>query len=145
MPTQGQKGNFETQGPIVLHPKNYKKHCKNSKGSQLSQPNGKVPTPKTSDQPIPTDDQVFQPQITFSSDPNSHTFYSKTVPIQALITENNPNFKQTVGAVIYKFVAQLVGQDFGPKIIGMLIDLPIKEIRKFCTNYDLFQQRVQQA
>lgn len=85
------------------------------------------------------------PQVTPSNDPNSNQFYAKTMPIYAAITEINPNYKNTVGGAIFHFVTQIVGQEYGPKVTGMLIDLPIGEIQKFVTNYDLFQQRVQQA
>ena len=104
-----------------------------------------APIPQTAGKPMPTNEQVAQPQITFSKDPKSHEFYSKTLPIYAAITEANPKYKNAVGSAIFQFVTQIVGEDFGPKITGMLIDLPIKEIHMFCTNYDLFQLRAQQA
>lgn len=111
----------------------------------MPQPNRGMPMPQAVGMPMPAGGQVAQPQITSSNDPRSQEFYSRTMPIFAAITEINPTYKQTVGSQIFQFVTQLVGQDFGPKITGMLIDLPIAEIQKFCTNYDLFQQRVQQA
>ena len=75
----------------------------------------------------------------------ANELYNKTVPIYNAISEINPNYKQHVGTCIFEFVTKLVGAEYAPKITGMLIDLPIIEIQRYCTNFDLFQQRVQQA
>jgi hypothetical protein len=83
----------------------------------------------------------FQP----SNDPTANELYSKTMPIYNAIVEINPSYKNTVGSCIFEFVTKIVGPSFAPKITGMLIDLPIAEIQKYCTNYDLFVQRVSQA
>jgi Poly-adenylate binding protein, unique domain len=50
------------------------------------------------------------------------------MPIYAAITEINPSYKQIVGSTIFEFVTRLAGQQYAPKITGMLIDLPIVEI-----------------
>ena len=71
--------------------------------------------------------------------------YTKTMPIYNAITEINPSYKQTVGSTIFEFVTKLVGNQFAPKITGMLIDLPIVEVQRYVTNYDLMFQRVRQA
>merc|ERR1711971_1242045 len=91
--------------------------------------------------------QQNQMQIQFvpSSDPLAAELYNKTMPIYAAITEINPSYKQTVGSTIFEFVTKLVGPQFAPKITGMLIDLPIVEIQRYVTNFDLLSQRVQQA
>ena len=86
-----------------------------------------------------------QIQFTPSNDPMAAEFYSKTMPIYAAITEINPSYKQTVGSTIFEFVTKLVGPQFAPKITGMLIDLPIVEVQRYVTNYDLMFQRVRQA
>lgn len=56
----------------------------------------------------------------------------------------NPQYKQTVGSVIFEFVQILVA-NYAPKVTGMLIDLPVVEIQKYMVNFDLFLQRVSQA
>lgn len=65
------------------------------------------------------------------------------MPIYAAITEINPSYKQIVGSTIFEFVTRLAGQQYAPKITGMLIDLPIVEIQRYATNFDLFAQRIQ--
>ena len=74
-----------------------------------------------------------------------HTDYlTKTMPILNAVVEQNPNYKQHVGSIIYTFVQGLAGNQ-APKITGMLIDLPIYEIHSYMKNYDLLIQRVSEA
>jgi hypothetical protein len=80
-----------------------------------------------------------------SDNPIANQFYSKTVPIYAAIQEINPTYKQTFGSAVYEFVVRAIGQELAPKITGMLMDLPIGELRIFCVNFDLFLQRIQEA
>jgi hypothetical protein len=103
-------------------------------------PGGNMPAPG-GNIPMPAGQINFVP----SNDPMSAELYSKTMPIYAAITEINPSYKQTVGSTIFEFVTKLVGPTFAPKITGMLIDLPILEIQRYVTNFDLLAQRVQQA
>lgn len=97
-----------------------------------------MPTP--SGMPMAQNNSV---QFTPSNEPMSQELYAKTMPIYAAIVDINPSYKQTVGSVIFEFVTKIVGPQYAPKITGMLIDLPIAEIQRYCTNFDLFQQRVQ--
>lgn len=163
MPPQGHMGNSRPQGPMQHN--NYgnqggNRNYGNRQGGNQPHYQGGNPRMQHSGMPQPGMPQPMPhagmpqpsgmqgmpgPQVTPSNDPNANGFYSKTMPIYAAITEINPNYKNTVGGAIFQFVTQIVGQDFGPKVTGMLIDLPIAEIQKFVTNYDLFQQRVQQA
>jgi hypothetical protein len=71
-------------------------------------------------------------------------YLTKTMPILNAIVEQNPNYKQHVGSIIYTFVQGLAGNQ-APKITGMLIDLPIYEIHSYMKNYDLLIQRVSEA
>ena len=109
---------------------------------------GGMPMPIAQGMPIPSG--MPHPsggaiQFVPSNEPMSQELYAKTMPIYAAIVVINPVYKQTVGSVIFEFVTKIVGPQYAPKITGMLIDLPIPEIQRYCTNFDLFQQRVQQA
>lgn len=75
----------------------------------------------------------------------SNEFYSKTMPIFNAVTEINPSYKNLVGSCIYEFVTKIAGPQIAPKITGMLIDLPILEIQRYMTNFDLLVQRISQA
>ena len=64
-----------------------------------------------------------------------------TNAILPAIVPENPNYKDQVGTVLYEFVNQLVGQK-APKITGMLIDLPIDDIKLIMQDWSLLQTRV---
>jgi len=61
------------------------------------------------------------------------------------LVPDNPNYKNQVGEVIYEFVEKLSGEEKAPKITGMLIDLPIEEIREYLQNYAKFEDKVNEA
>ena len=58
------------------------------------------------------------------------------------VTPGNPNYKAQVGEFIYEYVERIAGEERAPKITGMLIDLPIIEIQRYVTNFNLFAERV---
>ena len=64
--------------------------------------------------------------------------------IHAMVPEN-PNYKEQVGTTLYEYIAQLVGTTKAPKVTGMLIDLPIDDIKLIMQDFSLLQTRVQQA
>ena len=45
------------------------------------------------------------------------------------VNNTNPNYKNMVGEFIYDYVEKFVGEERAPKVTGMLIDLPIDEIK----------------
>lgn len=45
------------------------------------------------------------------------------------VTEKNPFLKDQVGHLIYDYVQNLIGPDKAPKITGMLIELPVQQIK----------------
>lgn len=72
-------------------------------------------------------------------------YVAKTMPIINAIVPNNPAYQQIVGSNIFSFVQQMVGPELAPKITGMLIDLPIHEIRLYMQDYKILVERVKQA
>lgn len=63
--------------------------------------------------------------------------------INAVVPEN-PNYKDQVGTVLYEYIQQIVGAK-APKVTGMLIDLPIEDIKHVMQDWSLLNTRVQQA
>jgi len=57
----------------------------------------------------------------------------------------NPNLKQMVGEFIYEYVGRLVGEERAPKITGMLIDLPLEEIKGYLYDFTKLHQKVGEA
>ena len=61
------------------------------------------------------------------------------------IVVNNPNIKQFVGEFIYEYVEKFVGEEMAPKITGMLIDLPLDEIKGYLFDFYKLQQKIFEA
>ena len=71
-------------------------------------------------------------------------FLDVTVPILVDVVEKNPDYRMIVGRSIFTFVKLLV-QFNSPRATGLLIDLPIPEIREYMQNYDIFVERVKET
>ena len=67
-----------------------------------------------------------------------------SVLIQAL-REDNPDYKDQVGHFILDFVEIICGPEKAPKVTGMLIELPIAQIKEYLGSFSNLQQRVQEA
>ena len=77
--------------------------------------------------------------------PLAFSYLSTVGPIIPAVVECNENAKEIVGERIYEFVVTLAGEQHAPKITGMLIDLPLEEIRDYLQDYNKFEKKVQQA
>lgn len=56
--------------------------------------------------------------------------------IYAVVPEN-PNYKEQVGTCFFDFIKQIAGPDKAPKVTGMLIDLPIDDIKLIMQDFGL--------
>ena len=63
------------------------------------------------------------------------------------VQERNPYVKEQVGHLIFDYVEQIQGKDKdkAPKITGMLIELPMPQIRQYMQSYEVLQARVEEA
>ena len=57
------------------------------------------------------------------------------------VDETNPEYRQTVGGAIFGFVRPLV-KFAAPRVTGLMIDLPVPDIKKYMQNYNVFVDRV---
>jgi hypothetical protein len=72
-------------------------------------------------------------------------YLSRTQQIIPSVQERNPHLKDTVGHLIYSYVEEIVGTNKAPKITGMLIELPVAQIKQYMQSYDALQHRVMEA
>ena len=100
---------------------------------QMMQPPQQAPQPQMAPQPQ-------QPQMTI----DQRYLYSCHQMLPAIVAEN-PNYRTQVGTIFYEYIDQLIGADKAPKVTGMLIDLPIEDIKLIMQDFSLLQTRVQQA
>lgn len=77
-----------------------------------------------------------QPQPIAASATVQQKYLASTQKIFASVQEKNPFYKEQVGHTIYDFVNTLCGQDKAPKVTGMLIELPIEQVRQYLEQYE---------
>lgn len=122
----------------------------NSQGSWCSQASP-MPTPMPAPMPKPdicSHEQVPQMWLQLKNRNSSDGHYlTKTMAILPAIVDQNPFYKQHVGKCIFPFVQAMLCLDSraAPKVTGMLIELPIDEIRAFMQNYETLSKLVDQA
>lgn len=58
---------------------------------------------------------------------------------------DHENRKELIGNAIYETVELLSGQEYAPKITGMLIALPPQELYPTFQSFEVFQQKIQIA
>lgn len=61
------------------------------------------------------------------------------------VTEKNPYLKEQTGQAIFEFVTMFVGKERAPKITGMLIELPVDQIKQYMNSLDALQSKVNEA
>ncbi len=61
------------------------------------------------------------------------------------VQADNPNYKRQIGDFIYEHVESICGGEKAPKVTGMLIDLPIEEIRDYVLNFGKLREKVAEA
>jgi polyadenylate-binding protein len=72
-------------------------------------------------------------------------YFMKAQQLLPSVQERNPYLKEHVGHLIYEYVEQQVGPQLAPKITGMLIELPVNQIRQYLSSLDALNHRVMEA
>jgi len=65
------------------------------------------------------------------------SYLQKCYQILPAVTVENPNYRSQVGTVIYEFIEHMIGSERAPKATGMLIDLPIEDIKLIMQDFAL--------
>ena len=61
------------------------------------------------------------------------------------VTERNRYLKEQVGNLIFDYVNMIIGSEKAPKITGMLIELPVQQIKEYLASFEALQLKVQEA
>lgn len=72
-------------------------------------------------------------------------YLMRTQKILPAVDERNPHLKGQVGECIYDFIVEMIGAELAPKITGMLIDLPVNQIKQYLQSYDALSMKVHEA
>jgi hypothetical protein len=81
----------------------------------------------------------------FSADPLINAYNQKGFGYLPAVVPQNPNYKAIVGEFIYEYVEKFVGDQRAPKITGMLIDLPIDEIKGYLYDFQRLYGKIGDA
>jgi len=72
-------------------------------------------------------------------------YQSVTMKLIPSVTEKNPYLKDQVGQAIFEFVNMMVPAERAPKITGMLIELPVDQIKHILSSLDALSAKVKEA
>lgn len=71
----------------------------------------------------------------FNPDPTINEYNLKGYTLIPAVSPINPNLKEMVGTFIYDYVEKFVGESFAPKVTGMLIDMPLNDIKEYLYDF----------
>lgn len=75
----------------------------------------------------------------------SNHYLFQTSKLLPSVTERNPYLKEQVGTLIYDFVCMIIGQEKAPKITGMLIELPVVQMKEYLSSFEALKMKVKEA
>lgn len=76
---------------------------------------------------------------------DSQKFAADAQKILPAVQERNPYLKEQVGHLIYDYVQKIIGVEKAPKITGMLIELPVAQIREYLASLENLKVKVGEA
>lgn len=125
----------------------------NQQQNQMNQPQMMrqiPPQPGMMQQPPmvnPQQQQQQPPQQQMPQQPMNpaQAFVMKAQQLLPSVQERNPYLKESVGHLIYEYVEMIVGNQKAPKITGMLIELPVPQIKQYLGSFEALQHRVMEA
>lgn len=72
-------------------------------------------------------------------------YQMKAAQLLPSIQANNKHYKQKVGELIFNYIAKMAPQERVPRITGMLIELPLEQIREYLSSYSVLREMVNEA
>lgn len=94
---------------------------------------------------MPMQQNMMQGQANPAQMTMAQRYIHDTAKFIPAISPQNPHLKNQVGHAIYQYVQQLVGDEKAPKITGMLIELPIDQIKAYMSDYNNLELKVKEA
>lgn len=88
---------------------------------------------------------MFNQQPAQQAAPHIIEYNQKGAMLVNAVVPNNPQYKNQVGEFIYEFVEKMSGEEIAPKITGMLIDLPIQDIRDYLIDFNKIAVKILEA
>lgn len=107
----------------------------------MPQPGGMPQQPGMPQRPM----QPGPPQPPMQQAGPAANYQQQAFKLLPAVQEKNPYLKEQVGHLIYDFVQGIIGVEKAPKITGMLIELPVAQIKEYLTSYEALQVKVNEA
>ncbi len=107
----------------------------------MPQPGGMPQQPGMPQRPM----QPGPPQPPMQQAGPAANYQQQAFKLLPAVQEKNPYLKEQVGHLIYEFVQGIIGVEKAPKIAGMLIELPVAQIKEYLTSYEALQVKVNEA
>jgi len=144
---QNQGGMYNQMGGQPVPPRNNMPHAVQQQNQMPPQPVARPGPPMPGAPQMPAQQPgmpqpPMQPQANMSIGQKYKIAAAKFLPA---ITERNPLMKDQVGNTIWDYVLNLCGPEKCPKITGMLIELPVEQIKQFMGSYEALQMKVNEA
>ena len=98
----------------------------------MPQPGGMPQQPGMPQRPM----QPGLPQPPMQQAGPAANYQQQAFKLLPAVQEKNPYLKEQVGHLIYDFVQGIIGVEKAPKITGMLIELPVAQIKEYLTSYE---------
>ena len=96
--------------------------------------------------PVPPQGGMPQPGMMNMAPMDDATkFQQEAQRLLPSVQERNQYLKEHVGHLIYDFVQKIIGVEKAPKITGMLIELPVVQIREYLSSLDALKIKVTEA
>lgn len=134
-------GRYHGRRPYQNGPRGYNQNRGNF-NHNMHMMNGMPQAPLPHGGPLPPN---FMGQTQYPSSPIAAQFMSVTSKLIPSITPRNPYLKERVGEAIFPFIKTLVASERVPKITGMLIELPVEQMRLYMGSYENLQSKVKEA
>ena len=81
---------------------------------------------------------VFQPEPLMTDE---QKYLNKSNIVLSSMVAENPNYRNQAGTLLYDFVCKNVGDSKAPKVTGMLIDLPLEDLKLVLQDFSLLHLR----
>jgi hypothetical protein len=78
-------------------------------------------------------------------DPFKNNYNQEGFKLIPAVDPRNANLKNMVGEFIYEYVERIATEAYAPKITGMLIDLPLDDIKAYLYDYNQLWRKVNDA
>lgn len=72
-------------------------------------------------------------------------YQMKAAQLLPSIQPNNRVYKQKVGELVFPYIAKMASHEKAPRLTGMLIELPLEQVKEYLGSYQVLSEMVQEG